>query len=81
MQTDLQRKIDRLKTTALMKAREQMGPVEVAKWWTTFLKNTRGIKTFDELDENVQAQPWVGSHTLTRLSAHELKEVRWNQSS
>ena len=56
MQTNLQARIDRLKTTAMMRAREQMGPVELVNWWTIFRKNTRGIDRFDELEPTVQNQ-------------------------
>ena len=56
MQTDLQVRIDHLKTTAMMKARERMGAVELVNWWETFRKNTRDIHNFDELDEDVKAQ-------------------------
>lgn len=62
MQADLQQRIDRLKTTAMMKARERMGPVELVHWWTTFRQNALEKEKFDELDENIQAQilEWEG---------------------
>lgn len=56
MQTNLQSRIDRLKTTAMMRAREQMGPVELVNWWTIFRKNTREIDRFNELETKVQNQ-------------------------
>jgi hypothetical protein len=56
VQTDLQQRIDRLKTTAMMKARERMGPVELVNWWTTFRQNVLKKEKFEELDEKTQAQ-------------------------
>lgn len=56
MQTELQQRISRIKTTALMRAREHMGPVELTNWWTTFKKNTNELKSFADLDETTQAQ-------------------------
>ncbi|WP_163339089.1 hypothetical protein [Desulfopila sp. IMCC35008] len=56
LQADLQQRIDRLKTTAMMKARERMGPVELVNWWTTFRQNVLKKEKFEELDEKIQAQ-------------------------
>ena len=56
LQTDLQQRIDRLKTTALMKARERMGPVELVNWWSTFRKHVLKKAKFEDLDEKTQAQ-------------------------
>jgi hypothetical protein len=56
VQTDLQQRIDRLKTTAMMKARERMGPVELVNWWATFQKNVLKKDKFEDLDEKIQAQ-------------------------
>lgn len=56
MQTDLQRRIDSLKTTVMMRAREQMCPVELVNFLTSFRIKTGGIERFGELDEKVQVQ-------------------------
>ena len=56
VQTDLQQRIDRLKTTAMMKARERMGPVELVNWWATFQKNVLKKDKFEDLDEKIKAQ-------------------------
>ena len=56
VQTDLQQRIDRLKTTAMMKARERMGPVELVNWWATFQKNVLKKDKFEDLDEKIQTQ-------------------------
>lgn len=56
VQMDLQQRIDRLKTTAMMKARERMGPVELVNWWATFQENVLKKGDFEDLDEKIQAQ-------------------------
>ncbi|MCG8685101.1 MAG: hypothetical protein MI892_09520 [Desulfobacterales bacterium] len=56
MSIELHDRINRIKTTALMKARKYMGPVELVNWWTGFKKNTNRAERFDELDERIQAQ-------------------------
>ena len=56
MSTELQDRIDNIKATALMKAREYMGPVELVNWWTNFLETTRKAGCFDELDKKIQDQ-------------------------
>jgi hypothetical protein len=56
MNTDLQQRIAAIKTTALMRAREKMGSYEVINWWADLIKNTRELKSFDELDEETKAQ-------------------------
>lgn len=54
--TGFQQRIGRLKTTAIMKARERMGPVELVNWWATFLENVLKKDKFEDLDEKIQAQ-------------------------
>lgn len=56
IQTDLRKRIDRLKTTAMMEARERMGPVELVHWWTTFRQKALEKEKFEELDEKIQEQ-------------------------
>ncbi|MFW2365351.1 MAG: hypothetical protein ACN4GW_02990 [Desulforhopalus sp.] len=56
LQTDLQRRIDRLKTTAMMRERERMGPIELVHWWSTFRQNVLAKQRFDNLDEKTQSQ-------------------------
>ena len=56
MQTNLQSRIDRLKTTALMEQRKTMGPVGVANWWTSFRQKTSKAESFDELSPDIQEQ-------------------------
>lgn len=56
MQTDLQQRVDNIKTTAIYKAREKMGPIELLNWWTSFRKNISETKRFEDLDKKVQAQ-------------------------
>lgn len=56
MQTELQERVYRIKSTALMRAREYMGSVELVNWWEKFLRNTRKANKFEELDEDIQAQ-------------------------
>jgi hypothetical protein len=53
----LERRINAIKKTALMRAREYMSSVEVVNWRTAFLKNTLTVeKKFEDLEETVQAQ-------------------------
>lgn len=56
MQVNLQKRIDALKTTALMGKREKMGPVELINWWGSFRTTARGVKIFEDLDSDVRAQ-------------------------
>ena len=56
VQTNLQSRLDYLKTTAMMKSREHMGPVELVNWWTIFRSNIREIQKFEDLDTDIQAQ-------------------------
>jgi hypothetical protein len=56
VQIHLQTRLDQLKTTAMMKRREHMGPVELVNWWTMFRSSINGIQKFEDLDADVQAQ-------------------------
>ncbi len=56
MQTELQKRVYRIKATALMRAREHMSSVELVRWWEEFLRDTSKAKRFDDLDEAIQAQ-------------------------
>jgi hypothetical protein len=53
---DLQQRIDRLKTTAMMQAREQKGAVELVHWWANFRAGVLRKKSFEELDQETQSQ-------------------------
>lgn len=55
MTTELQKRIEDIKATALMKAREYMSSVELVHWWKAFLEKTRMVDKFEELDEKTQA--------------------------
>lgn len=65
LQADLQQRVDRLKTTALLQARESMGPVELVNWWTKFRQTVLKSEKFEDLDEEIQAQvlEWEGHST------------------
>ncbi|MFH1155567.1 MAG: hypothetical protein V1793_17315 [Pseudomonadota bacterium] len=56
MTTELERRINNIKATALMRAREYMSSVELVHWWDSFLESTRKVTRFEELDEKTQAQ-------------------------
>ncbi|MCG8617678.1 MAG: hypothetical protein MI802_15775 [Desulfobacterales bacterium] len=56
MHTELQKRVYRIKTTALMRAREHMSSVELIHWWEKFVQKTRKARNFEELDEEMQAQ-------------------------
>lgn len=56
MDSSLQSRIERLKTTALMEQRKTMGPVGVANWWTSFRQKTSEAESFNELSADIQEQ-------------------------
>lgn len=56
VQANLQSRLDRLKTAAMMKSREHMGPVELVNWWTLFRCNIQEIEKFEDLDAETKAQ-------------------------
>ena len=56
MQTELQKRVYRIKATALMRAREHMSSVELVHWWEKFLQKTKKAQKFEALDEEIQAQ-------------------------
>lgn len=56
MQTELQKRVYGIKTTALMRAREYMSSVELVHWWEKFLRITQKAQKFEKLDEETQAQ-------------------------
>ncbi len=55
-QQDLEQRVDRLKTTAMMKARERMGPFELVNWWENFRQKVLSKDTFEDLEDDVKVQ-------------------------
>jgi len=55
-QTNLQSRLDKLKTTVMMKSRDHMGPVELVNLWTLFRINICEIQKFEDLDGDIQVQ-------------------------
>lgn len=56
LQQDLEQRIDRLKTTAMMQAREQMGPVELVNWWKNFRQEVLRKERFEDLEDDIKVQ-------------------------
>lgn len=56
MQQDLEQRIDRLKTTAMMKARERMGPFELVNWWEGFRQKVLSKEKFEDLEDDIKVQ-------------------------
>lgn len=55
MTTELEKRVDAIKATALMRAREHMSSVELVNWWKAFLEKTCKVDKFEELDAKTQA--------------------------
>jgi len=55
IQSDLLRRLGKVKTVAMMEMRERMGAVELVNWWANFIREIPQKATFKDLNQDTQS--------------------------